>query len=739
MTTNQRQGENRSDDDDDDDPEDEVDGSHNNTNTSDRSRESSSRNMPSTTAPHAAGPPSTISTPAATGTMNMSSSCNDSVASSISTITPYPHPPILRSVEGVESAGSRPGAYAVAPGNRITPLAATSKALFHHSHHNPSLTVSTSSSSLENEHRTLSTEEIIAMLQSTRTYTDEEVMAPTLLRPPTPPQLLSTTSSMTISTDNADTSRPLYDQVSGRNDADHTTLSPHHAGRSSSDPESAASIPVPVAHLVPIAEEPDGTTTTHTPMMTIMGTPYIEAPPRDPAQPRDEPPQERYKTIQQHLQRHKVYYILLTLVASLAVSAGIFGLICGVAGSCSNGTPERTSGTDPPVIDPRSIDFMNYINNITLTNRTIGYPPPPRSTTSGGDVKVPPAEELALQWIIDVDPLRLWANRTEHQFQIRQRYALRTLYAAAATKRVAWTNASGWLSPPPSSSTYDENYDECRWFGVNCTMVSGMSNDKNVVTSLTLSNNGLYGPLSPDLGLLSDLTVVDLSLNNFCGPLPATIGQWQALAHLDLSGTSDFIRTCLLNGTLPATIGQWNGPTTIDFSGQALSGLLPASMSNWNADRMQKFRINYNSISGTIPAFVATWWNVTHMEMLYNELTGTIPEMIGNMRQLQKIAFAGNKLNGTLPASIENLTRITTFSMSENRLSGTLPEGILSRWTNLQFAGLAQNNFANVTVPEGICLNNRGTSTFLWVQVEIDCNRAAAEDVCSCCLCVYRI
>jgi hypothetical protein len=66
----------------------------------------------------------------------------------------------------------------------------------------------------------------------------------------------------------------------------------------------------------------------------------------------------------------------------------------------------------------RAAAIATFINNITLTNKTIAYPP-----TNGTDSAT--TEERALQWLIEEDPLNLNAS---DQFQLQQRYALLTLW-----------------------------------------------------------------------------------------------------------------------------------------------------------------------------------------------------------------------------------------------------------------------------------------------------------------------
>jgi hypothetical protein len=88
--------------------------------------------------------------------------------------------------------------------------------------------------------------------------------------------------------------------------------------------------------------------------------------------------------------RYGIYLLLLTVVVIVAVVGGV----CG-SGKCSSSK----------TIDPnRAPAIATFINNITLTGKTIAYPP------ANGTGSVTAAEELALQWLIEEDPLNLAAS-----------------------------------------------------------------------------------------------------------------------------------------------------------------------------------------------------------------------------------------------------------------------------------------------------------------------------------------
>ena len=198
---------------------------------------------------------------------------------------------------------------------------------------------------------------------------------------------------------------------------------------------------------------------------------------------------------------------------------------------------------------------MAKINNITLSNKNLVYPPP----TSTANPLL--SEELAQQWLIESDPLKLLANETNSdKFRLRQRYALLTFWFN--TGSFTWTNLSGWLVQK----------DECKWFGITCnaTKPGVGAGLQNSVPVINLTANNIHGTISPDLGLLTTLVSVDFNNNYLTGSLPTSISNWTALQSffISYSGKGG------LTGTLPSPIGQWTD--------------------------LQSFAINYNSLTGTL-------------------------------------------------------------------------------------------------------------------------------------------
>ncbi|GJW19048.1 probable leucine-rich repeat receptor-like protein kinase [Tanacetum coccineum] len=69
------------------------------------------------------------------------------------------------------------------------------------------------------------------------------------------------------------------------------------------------------------------------------------------------------------------------------------------------------------------------------------------------------------------------------------------------------------------------------------------------LTHFELSVNNFFGPIPPEIGLLSKLVYLDFSANQFSGPIPPEIGMLANLETLHLNENN-------FNGSIPREIGQ---------------------------------------------------------------------------------------------------------------------------------------------------------------------------------------
>jgi hypothetical protein len=277
---------------------------------------------------------------------------------------------------------------------------------------------------------------------------------------------------------------------------------------------------------------------------------------------------QQEEAIARAIRRYAVYLLLLIVV----VTAAVVGGVCG-AGKCSSSSDSNT-GTTPtaapvspnatavPTPEPnttadRAAAIASYINSITLTNKAIAYPP----TDGMGSVN---AEELALQWLIALDPLSL--NASSDQFQLLRRYVLVTLWFQT-TNHGDWYKKAGWLTT--------EN--ECNWVGITCVEKDAgvIGEVQSVVDRIELPSNNMRGSIPADLGLLWNLTLIDFSWNSLSGSLPQSVGNFIFVKNFVTRGNA-------LTGTLPKSIGLLQNLKVFDLSSNFLSGSLPESIGQWS-------------------------------------------------------------------------------------------------------------------------------------------------------------
>ena len=129
--------------------------------------------------------------------------------------------------------------------------------------------------------------------------------------------------------------------------------------------------------------------------------------------------------------------------------------------------------------------------------------------------------------------------------------ALVDLYKGAGGSQ--WTNQTNWLlSATP-----------CTWYGVLCA--------NGHVLALSLSNNGLRGPLPPTLGNLSALVVLSLYANQLSGGIPPELGALSNLQTLDLFNNQ-------LSGGIPPELGALGKLQTLRLANNQLRGTIPAQL-----------------------------------------------------------------------------------------------------------------------------------------------------------------
>lgn len=201
-------------------------------------------------------------------------------------------------------------------------------------------------------------------------------------------------------------------------------------------------------------------------------------------------------------------------------------------------------------------------------------------------------------------------------------------------------NLSNWNKGDPCNSN---------WTGVLCYNTT-LDDNYLHVAELQLLNMSLSGNLSPALGRLSYLKVLDFMWNEINGEIPREIGNLTSLELLLLNGNQ-------LSGPLPEDLGNLLHLDRIQIDQNHISGPIPKSFANLKATK--HFHMNNNSISGEIPSELSGLPNLVHFLLDNNNLSGKLPPELFQLPNLEILQLDNNNFSGTtIPDSYGNMTKL---------------------------------------------------------------------------------
>ena len=261
----------------------------------------------------------------------------------------------------------------------------------------------------------------------------------------------------------------------------------------------------------------------------------------------------------------------------------------------------------------------------------------------------------------------------------------RAVAAVAATDREAlvafynatdgsnWERSDNWLTDAALAE----------WYGV-------VADSQGQVRWLRLSDNGLKGPIVPELGSLSALEFLGLGENELTGEVPAELADATRL-------TGIWINDNRLTGIIPSTFLTLSQLRVIDFGGN--DGLCIPSTARFSAwtDSVSQvsgptcseadaevLRVLYEATGGGL----GNWTNSGGWlsDAVLSEWHGVEIDSVGRVSGLD---LSANGLSGPLPDSLVELSVLVSLDLSDNTLSGALPDslGKLSALRRLDVSG----------------------------------------------------
>ncbi|KAL0341674.1 UNVERIFIED_CONTAM: putative receptor-like protein kinase [Sesamum calycinum] len=228
-------------------------------------------------------------------------------------------------------------------------------------------------------------------------------------------------------------------------------------------------------------------------------------------------------------------------------------------------------------------------------------------------------------------------------------------------------------------ASWNDSLHFCNWNGVAC----GLQIPPRV-TGLNLTGRRLAGTISPHLGNLSFVSVLDLSQNSFRGWIPLELGNLGRLQTLNMSNN-------LLGGQIPANLSNCFSLRNLALDHNQLVGIVPPELGSLS--RLITLYLGSNNLTGIVPSSLGNLTSLWELDMSYNYLYGEVPSTISQLKSLQTFRLSVNHLSGEFPPSLYNLTSLDFISLSFNNLTGNLRSDIGLALPNLQRIWLAYNFF----------------------------------------------
>lgn len=249
-----------------------------------------------------------------------------------------------------------------------------------------------------------------------------------------------------------------------------------------------------------------------------------------------------------------------------------------------------------------------------------------------------------------------------------ERAALIAFYNA--TGGDAWTDNSGWKTPPLHTDGFALPGTEEDWKGV--TLSDGH------VSHLMFYNNHLTGQLPTELGQLAGLVYLSIGNDPIGGAIPAELGNLSALDGLALT-LSEF------NGPIPAALGNLTQLQSLNLDNNNLTGPIPDSLAN--LIRLTELSLAGNALSGNLPTWLTGMTQLVHLSLWGNQFTGALPGFLGSMTQLKRLYLSSNPLTGPVPSQWAALIQLEILSLSDVDLTGPVPT-VIGSLSSLQSLSL---------------------------------------------------
>jgi hypothetical protein len=132
----------------------------------------------------------------------------------------------------------------------------------------------------------------------------------------------------------------------------------------------------------------------------------------------------------------------------------------------------------------------------------------------------------------------------------------------------------------------------------------------------------------------------------------------------------------VVGNTIPTEIGLLTQLTSLNLFSKHLIGTIPSTLGN--LIQLTFLGLENNHLHGTIPSTFGKLVKLNHLYLQQNTLTGSIPSTLENLKQLNHLSLYRNQLTGTFSSALGNLMLLKNLYLYSNQLNGILPPSLCS-------------------------------------------------------------
>ena len=230
------------------------------------------------------------------------------------------------------------------------------------------------------------------------------------------------------------------------------------------------------------------------------------------------------------------------------------------------------------------------------------------------------------------------------------------------------------------------------------TFLSQLSN----LQILILSNNGLIGSISSEIGRITTLLYLDLSRNSIDGTIPTELGLLTSMQTLTFASNQ-------ITGSIPTEIGQLVSLQFLELTDNQLDGVIPIEIKQ--VTTLNSLFLNNNHLNGDFPTELCQLTALQTLSLGVNELLGTLPTELGTLTMLTNLDLDNNYFTENIPTEIGQLTLLQYLLLHNNQLTNIIPTE-LGQLTSLLYLNLFSNQLSGFLFTELGNLKNLQTSDF---------------------------